>query len=63
MQGFRHEEAESTDRQDALLSELHCQIVILSNTIRYIQHLELSTKRLRQEKTTLEAICGLVTMG
>ena len=58
----QHDEAESTDPQDALLSELHCQIVILSSTIRYIQHLELRTKRLRQEKTTLEAIRGLVTM-
>jgi hypothetical protein len=56
MQGFEHDqEAESMDPQDSSLSDLRCQIFILSNTIRYIRHLELSTKRLQQEKAVLEA--------
>jgi hypothetical protein len=49
------QEAESMDPQDSSLSELRRQIFILSNTIRYIRHLELSTKRLQQEKAVLEA--------
>jgi hypothetical protein len=56
MQAFEHDqEAESIDPHDATLSELRRQIFILSNTIRYIEHLELSTKRLQQEKIALEA--------
>jgi hypothetical protein len=56
MQAFEHyQEAESIDPHRATLSALRRQIFILSNTIRYIRHLELSTKRLQQEKTALEA--------
>jgi hypothetical protein len=56
LEGSEHDqEAELIDPQDASLSELRRQIFILSNTIRYIRHLELSTKRLQQEKTALEA--------
>lgn len=56
MQAFEHDqEAKSIDPHDTTLSELRRQIFILSNTIRYIEHLELSTTRLQQEKTALEA--------
>jgi hypothetical protein len=49
-----NEEAESADPKHTLLSNLHHQVVILSSTIRYIRHLELSTERLRKENTSLE---------
>jgi hypothetical protein len=49
------EEADSIDPQNTVSAELHHQTVILSNAIRYIQHLELCKEHLHEEKTTLKA--------
>jgi hypothetical protein len=63
-QSFQYiEEADSIDPQDAISAELHHQVVILSNAIRYIRHLELCKKHLHQEKATLKAEINRLSEG